>query len=197
MQQIYKKNKVSFLKNLISFFLKRNSEHSKGFTLIELLVVIAIIGLLSSVVMVSLNSARAKARDAKKMSDLKNIQTAIYLYYDTHGYMPINATIGNEVCDGTTPVDETPIGQVYYDQLMQTLVNEKFLSSIPRTPGNGGYCYYDYGPSNPVGALVVTRLETVPNTTTGISPSCRPWTPLGNGWCNTNNNKQYCLCMPY
>ncbi len=49
----------------------------KGFTLIELLVVIAIIGLLSTLAVVSLNSAREKARDAKRLSDIKQISTVI------------------------------------------------------------------------------------------------------------------------
>ena len=48
-------------------------QNKKGFTLIELLVVIAIIGLLSSIAVVSLNGARAKARDAKRVSDVKQL----------------------------------------------------------------------------------------------------------------------------
>jgi type II secretion system protein G len=59
-----------------------------GFTLIELLVVIAIIGLLASVVIASLNPARAKARDERRISDMKQIQLALELYYDTNGIYP-------------------------------------------------------------------------------------------------------------
>ncbi len=61
---------------------------TRGFTLIELLVVIAIIGILSSVVLASVNSARMKARDAKRIADLKQIQTALEFYYDANGYYP-------------------------------------------------------------------------------------------------------------
>lgn len=60
----------------------------KGFTLIELLVVISIIGLLSSIVLTSVNSARAKARDARRIADFKQIQTALELFYDSQGRYP-------------------------------------------------------------------------------------------------------------
>lgn len=61
--------------------------NKKGFTLIELLVVIAIIGLLSTLAVVSLNNARSKSRDAKRVSDIKQVQTALELYYaDQNGY---------------------------------------------------------------------------------------------------------------
>lgn len=53
-----------------------------GFTLIELLVVIAIIGVLASIVLASLNSARQKSRDARRITDIKQIQLALELYYD-------------------------------------------------------------------------------------------------------------------
>lgn len=55
----------------------KHQRHSRGFTLIELLVVVAIIGLLSTVVLASLSGARAKSRDARRLSDLKQIATAI------------------------------------------------------------------------------------------------------------------------
>ncbi len=59
-----------------------------GFTLIELLVVIAIIGLLSSVVLASLSTARAKGADAARISDIKSLETAIQAYYTDHGVYP-------------------------------------------------------------------------------------------------------------
>ena len=60
--------------------MKRNT----GFTLIELLVVIAIIGILSSIVLASLNSARSKGTDAAIKSTLAQIRTQASLYYDNN-----------------------------------------------------------------------------------------------------------------
>jgi general secretion pathway protein G len=69
-----------------------NKLNKKGFTLVELLVVIAIIDLLSTLAIVALSSARQKARDSKRMSDLRQIQTALELYYTDHNQYPIDAT---------------------------------------------------------------------------------------------------------
>ncbi len=55
--------------------------NKKGFTLIELLVVIAIIGLLATLAVVALGNARQKSRDAKRVSDIKQFQTALELRY--------------------------------------------------------------------------------------------------------------------
>lgn len=62
----------------------------RGFTLIELLVVIAIIGLLASIVMVSLGGAKTKSRDSKRQADIKNIQLALAVYYNENGMYPEN-----------------------------------------------------------------------------------------------------------
>lgn len=59
--------------------------------MIELLIVIAIIGILASVVLVSLNGARAKARDARRLSDMHNISLALELFYAQTGRYPITA----------------------------------------------------------------------------------------------------------
>lgn len=70
--------------------------NKKGFTLIELLVVIAIIGLLSTLAVVALGNARVKARDSKRLSDLKQMQTALELYYtDQSNYPQTSGALGS------------------------------------------------------------------------------------------------------
>jgi prepilin-type N-terminal cleavage/methylation domain-containing protein len=68
----------------------------KGFTLIELLVVISIIGLLSTMTVYAVNVARSKARDTRRLADIKQIQKALDLYYLEHNTYPVS---GN--CAGT------------------------------------------------------------------------------------------------
>ncbi len=63
--------------------MKRNA-----FTLVELLVVIAIIGLLATVAVIALGSARAKARDSKRVADVRNIQSALEQYFSDAGSYP-------------------------------------------------------------------------------------------------------------
>ena len=66
----------------------------KGFTLIELLVVIAIIGILSSVVLASLNSARGKGSDAAAKGGMNSLRSQAALYYDSNGQSYSSAAAG-------------------------------------------------------------------------------------------------------
>lgn len=69
-----------------------HTNRSQGFTLIELLVVIAIIGVLSAVVLASLNTARSKGNDAAIQSNMATIQTEAEIYYGGTGNNSYGAT---------------------------------------------------------------------------------------------------------
>ena len=83
---------------------------NKGFTLIELLVVIAIIGILSSIVLVSLTTARSKARDARRIVDVKTIQLALAEYYSDNVKYPtgIHGTANGSLNKTTTYLTTIP-----------------------------------------------------------------------------------------
>lgn len=102
---------------------------ARGFTLIELLVVIAIIGILSSVVLASLNGARQKGRDARRIADLKQIQLALEMYYDSNASEypdSICTTVAGGVCTAGT--------------LMPS-----YITTVPNDPQANGTTYtYSY-----------------------------------------------------
>lgn len=73
-----------------------------GFTLIELLVVIAIIGVLSTLAIIALGSARQKSRDAKRVADMAQVGKALELYYNDNGGYPTIITPGQALSSGST-----------------------------------------------------------------------------------------------
>ncbi len=81
---------------------KSTTSRQKGFTLLELLVVIGIIGLLASIIVVNLTSARRKARDTKRIADVRNLQTAMEDYYAKNGAYP--TSLGDLVTGQQIPV---------------------------------------------------------------------------------------------
>ena len=118
---------------LFEFFKKKNKNYSqKGFTLIELLVVVAIISLLSSIVFASLGSARAKARDARRLTDVRQIRLALELYLNEYGFYP--ASGGAVQPNGGWSHSAEPVSWGPGSTL-QTAITP-FLSRLPVDPVN-------------------------------------------------------------
>jgi len=122
---------------------------TRGFTLIELMVVILIIMLLAGVVVVNVDQARKKARDAQRIAGMNTLATAIQAFYaDNHRY-PMN------IAGGAPEVGQFPeSGRVVYPQLVWFLAGSggstpMYLSNCPRDPKQnvtGDPCAWDaYG----------------------------------------------------
>jgi prepilin-type N-terminal cleavage/methylation domain-containing protein len=117
----------------------KNKSQIRGFTLIELLMVITIISVISSVVLASLSIAREKSRNIRRLSDIRQIETALELYYNEFGRYPDPDTgAGSGLWD--TPLDGT---------FLTPLVDNGFLPSHLSDPLyeddlEGNYAYYRY-----------------------------------------------------
>lgn len=150
---------------------------NRGFTLIELLVVIAIIGVLSSVVLASLNSARSKARDTKRIAEIKQLMTVLELYYDANRHYPISS--GG--CGATSPnsgwcnsVQSLSEGHWIHDSgtadvlapFMSVEPTDPLQGASPNwTPVNGGTIFYyaaSYGGSGQW-YMIIFGLENHPH----------------------------------
>ncbi|MFH1575644.1 MAG: type II secretion system protein [Candidatus Nealsonbacteria bacterium] len=126
------------------------TKSKKGFTLIELLVVIAIIGLLSSIVVVSMQGVRMKARDSARKQDLRAIQTALELYQIRYEKYPpevqwCDSSVGAVTagCPPSPPQDDWAATSDLRD-----LITEGFLGGLPKDPVNSSAYYYWYEPDN-------------------------------------------------
>lgn len=96
------------------FSTHKNKQSAKGFTLIELLVVIAIIGILASIISVSLTSARAKGRDGKRVADLRTIQLSLETYYSDNSSYPTTLAALAPTYMASVPVDPKDNATAYF-----------------------------------------------------------------------------------
>ena len=115
--------------------------NKKGFTLVEMLVVISIIGILSSFAVVSLNSARQKARDALRKGDMAQLRTALNLYYDDNNYAyPICGTLAPADADyGANVGSGAGTGSTCYSTILTvelTSGSRPLMGRLPEDPKN-------------------------------------------------------------
>lgn len=143
-----------------------------GFTLIELLVVISLIGVLTTLVMANLNSGRGRSRDAQRMSDMRNIATALRLYYNDRGIYPGNTAGYLMLACGsyTTPSAcgwnaAWAVGTVTY------------MSTLPKDPSsNQSYRYTQTGAGD--GFTLSACFENRSNDK-GVTTTDTTWCPSG------------------
>lgn len=102
-----------------STFMYSGKAGKKGFTVLELLIVVAIIGILSAATLVLLSDTRARGRDAKRLSDMREIEKALNLYHASHANFPVSVAT-------TTLSGEDP--------LSNTLEGENLITELPADP---------------------------------------------------------------
>ncbi len=139
----------------------------KGFTLIELLVVLAIIGLLSTLAVVSLNNARQKSRDAKRVSDIKQTQTALELYFSDKGSYPKGTTA---VVLGGTGAKTLSSDNAWSDSSGGT----EYMGKVPANPTPGGADYSYTSDANGSTYALTFTLEGATGGLTGTSHTASP-----------------------
>lgn len=127
----------------------------RGFTLIELLVVIAVIGMLASIVLVSLGPARARARDAKRASDIRQIALAMDLCY------------GDTACNTVNDSTYLAVAADAATRRLTTAAIGTYMPTIPTEPGGGA-------------ALCTTAASTIE---TAAGAYCGFTTAAGSSYC--------------
>lgn len=156
---------------------------NKGFTLIELMVVVVIIAILTSIVVSSFSQAKARSRDAKRISDLAQIQLALELAFDKCNIYPTFGTVNNRRVLITSSVVNN--GCINPETRANYLMSD-FISSMPTDPSTGSlYLYENY--QNRFDYRLMAVLETMDGVPAGGTIG-----NVGNITC-TSHPRNYCV----
>lgn len=158
-----------------------NKKQKQGFTLIEILIVVAIIAILASVVLVGLGPTQQQGRDARRLSDLRETQTALELYYNKNGTYP-SASSWSAL---STAITGANIG---------------ITQALPSDPTNNTTYYYNYGVASDGASYVIgATLENKSNSAlTGYNPPTNIPSGFSLGGTGTVCSKdagEYCLSL--
>ncbi len=127
--------------------------YKNAYTLIEMLMVVAIIGVLASSILIGLGSTRAKARDSRRITDLKSTQTALELYYSKYNAYPARVIGSNETWS--------------WDELANILTSKETgiqITKIPKDPlssSGKNYFYATNGQEYILGAQLETKDQSL------------------------------------
>jgi len=126
--------------------------NKKGFTLIELLIVVAVIGILASVVLVGLGPVQKQGRDARRISDLRQVQNGLELYYNAKSKYPPNSD---------------------WNTFSTELKNGAGISNVPKDPRSPSYEYKYWTNDTQTSYCIGAKLEDSTNPNWKGSSPCK------------------------
>lgn len=157
-------------------------KNKRGFTLIELLVVIAIIGILASIVLVSLNSAREKARDVRRVSDVRQIALALEMLYDDSAPNAYPGDADAADCDD-------------WAAMVTALEGGGYMTSVPSDPGGGSVAYAYESDADNQGYVLRAQMESDTQSALAgdVDGSPNACVCTDNGGVSPDTNRYYCV----